>query len=130
MNGLRTYRFAAIRLTLVYVLVLNLLNISIDTTDHILHGRFWVSEIESVFELVSEQVLGISDCVSDHDENDVETTLCGVSASSIVMDVVSVRLAAFGFKPVLVNSLEAALEQRNFYSDISRAKLTPPPRIS
>ncbi len=130
MSILRTYRLTSVRLTLVYVLALNLLNISIDTTDHIQQGRFWVSEIESVFELVSEQVIGISDCVSDHDEHDVETTLCGVSASTIVMDVVSVRLVAFDYKPVLVNSLEAALEQRNFYSDISQATLTPPPRIS
>lgn len=128
MNVLRTYRLSRVRVVLVYVLVLNVLNISIDTIDRAEQGRFWMGEVESVFELISEHMLGITDCVTDHDENDVEKSLCGAGIT-IVMDVVSSK-PVLGFKPLLVNSIEAAWERCNFYSDISRSKRTPPPRIS
>jgi hypothetical protein len=127
MSALQLYRKSFFSRPLAVITLLHFFNVSIDTTDQIQQQGFWVTEIESVFELISEQVLGLTDCVTDHDESDMERSV--ITGSTLVfIDLVSLRSLSFEFAPCLVASREASLLQQNFYSDIDRAKLTPPPR--
>lgn len=110
------------------VILIHIFNISIDTIDEVQQQGFWVTEIESFFELVSEQVLGIENAVRDQDESEMETTAASSASCVIVIDFVSIRTVSFDFAPCLLSTLEASLLKQIFYSDILRAKLTPPPR--
>jgi hypothetical protein len=97
-----------------------------DAVDPVRQQGFWITEIESFYELVSEQLLGLENSVSDQDESDMET----VSSVPIILlaDIAAHRMLSPEFKPILVATLEATLESNNLYSDISGTILTPPPR--
>jgi hypothetical protein len=130
MNVLQLCRKNLFSRSLAIITLIHIFNVSMDATDQIQQQGFWVTEIESVFELVSEQVLGIRNCVDDQDESDMEKSMTSGSSVLIVVDLISVRSLCFDFVPDLISSQEASLLQQNFYSDIHRAKRTPPPRVA
>lgn len=110
------------------VLFLHFLNISIDPTDqtpYYLPEDLSINEIESITELITEDLLGLDDFFGESDEEDSDkTSVCNLY---FVLDNKPVNCAFQGpvhdSKPTLYSNQSSILNP-------TRTISTPPPRVA
>ncbi len=122
------FRQSVCRKVVCVFFAVQLLNMSIDPVDVEPFGMaedLSINDIESLVELVLEEIIGIENCVAESDERDTDSVKCKVIFSFIITPQ----------EPFRNNQLNAIKvthipQEENFFVSTILEEVTPPPRLA
>jgi hypothetical protein len=114
-----------------FVMAVHIFNCSVDNPDQFPNSvpeDLSFNEMESVLEIILEQLCGIEDAISEYDENDAEEKSTTDSFKKLVKFCSRPSSAVYTFHPSPVSTLQIGEYSEGFYLQHKPVPVAPPPK--